>query len=274
MSVTTELIDIGALANDGTGDPLRVAFDKINNNFNTLSSLSFPSPGGTDGSIQFKVGPGFSGTPNLVFDSVNDKINVGSNIGVITGHTVDIANRASPVHKIYLSNAGLDLGNVSMTESGNVINFSIAGHPGAGISLAGLNDIQVSGNLITSGNVALGNSLAYGNALIGSFTITTPDNTTNQVIYETPASKFTNGVFKVTSSRKISTNYTQSVQLDIVVTGDKNVLRYTAHSTTFSNSNIPVTKYNVDLHFSNVRIMVSPQFADPIIHIVSYEIDD
>lgn len=33
---TQEVINIGALPNDGTGDPLRVAFGKINNNFSNL----------------------------------------------------------------------------------------------------------------------------------------------------------------------------------------------------------------------------------------------
>jgi hypothetical protein len=35
-----EIINIGALPNDGTGDPLRTAFAKINNNFTTLFSTT------------------------------------------------------------------------------------------------------------------------------------------------------------------------------------------------------------------------------------------
>lgn len=35
-----EIINIGTLPNDGEGDPLRVAFGKINNNFSTLFSTS------------------------------------------------------------------------------------------------------------------------------------------------------------------------------------------------------------------------------------------
>ena len=31
-----EIINIGTVANDGEGDPLRVAFQKINNNFTQL----------------------------------------------------------------------------------------------------------------------------------------------------------------------------------------------------------------------------------------------
>ena len=38
--MTQEVIDTGELPNDGSGDPLRLAFDKINNNFANLFSLT------------------------------------------------------------------------------------------------------------------------------------------------------------------------------------------------------------------------------------------
>jgi hypothetical protein len=41
MSVELEVINIGNLPNDGEGDPLRVAFSKINNNFAKLSSTAW-----------------------------------------------------------------------------------------------------------------------------------------------------------------------------------------------------------------------------------------
>lgn len=34
--MTQRIINVGTLPNDGTGDPLRVAFEKINLNFNEL----------------------------------------------------------------------------------------------------------------------------------------------------------------------------------------------------------------------------------------------
>lgn len=40
-----QLINIGTSANDGTGDPLRTAFDKINDNFNELYSVSAAGSG-------------------------------------------------------------------------------------------------------------------------------------------------------------------------------------------------------------------------------------
>lgn len=39
--MTQEIINIGASPNDGEGDPLRVAFQKINNNFTQLFSTGF-----------------------------------------------------------------------------------------------------------------------------------------------------------------------------------------------------------------------------------------
>lgn len=39
--MTQEIINIGALPNDGEGDPLRVAFQKVNNNFASLFSTTF-----------------------------------------------------------------------------------------------------------------------------------------------------------------------------------------------------------------------------------------
>ena len=38
---TLEVINVGSSANDGTGDPLRVAFEKVNNNFAALWATGF-----------------------------------------------------------------------------------------------------------------------------------------------------------------------------------------------------------------------------------------
>lgn len=57
---TQEVINIGANPNDGTGDPLRVAFDKINNNFANLyqtfvnSTVSY-TIGDTPGQVIFET---------------------------------------------------------------------------------------------------------------------------------------------------------------------------------------------------------------------------
>lgn len=55
-SSSQEIINIGALPNDGTGDPLRTAFDKINNNFSNLfATASSPSIATTSGNVAGQV---------------------------------------------------------------------------------------------------------------------------------------------------------------------------------------------------------------------------
>ncbi len=56
---TLEVVNVGALPNDGEGDPLRVAFQKINNNFANLWQTSFQtsntfSVGNTPGQVIFE----------------------------------------------------------------------------------------------------------------------------------------------------------------------------------------------------------------------------
>lgn len=58
--VNYEVINIGALPNDGTGDPLRVAFGKINNNFAELSATAYATANtttvnGTANQVIFEV---------------------------------------------------------------------------------------------------------------------------------------------------------------------------------------------------------------------------
>jgi hypothetical protein len=51
-----EIINIGTLPNDGEGDPLRVAFAKINNNFSSLySTATVTSEGSTVGTTPNQV---------------------------------------------------------------------------------------------------------------------------------------------------------------------------------------------------------------------------
>jgi hypothetical protein len=57
---TLEIVNVGALPNDGEGDPLRVAFQKINNNFANLWSTGFFTSntytvGNTAGQIIFET---------------------------------------------------------------------------------------------------------------------------------------------------------------------------------------------------------------------------
>lgn len=87
-----EVINIGTNPNDGTGDPLRVAFDKINNNFtalfqtytnstisattgNTQGQVIFETPANTFTQGQFFIKTIHDGTANSQFIQLSAQIN-------------------------------------------------------------------------------------------------------------------------------------------------------------------------------------------------------
>ena len=68
-----EVINVGSSANDGQGDPLRVAFEKINNNFSILNNTGYftydaYSYGNTSGQVIFEV-------PAILFTQATFQIN-------------------------------------------------------------------------------------------------------------------------------------------------------------------------------------------------------
>lgn len=96
--MSQQIINIGALPNDGTGDPLRTAFEKINNNFTELYSTGFLtvetySVGNASGQIIFEApantftqakfqinssNPGTQDSQNITISA--SKTNNGSNV--------------------------------------------------------------------------------------------------------------------------------------------------------------------------------------------------
>lgn len=60
MTTTQQIINVGTLPNDGEGDPLRVAFQKVNNNFsnlfNTASQITLANTtGSSSGQVIFET---------------------------------------------------------------------------------------------------------------------------------------------------------------------------------------------------------------------------
>lgn len=141
---TYEVINIGALPNDGTGDPLRVAFGKINNNFANLSATAF----------------------------------VTANVTTVSG-----AN--------------------------------------------------------------------------------------NQVIFETPVSGFTQGLFQVRSS-DVTTGDSQDIMLQAQINNAGTQVKFTGYGTSFFGN--AITRYDMDIAGSNVRVLVNPLSSITMLHFVSAQI--
>ena len=132
-------INIGSSANDGTGDPLRTAFDKINDNFVELY--------GTDNDIN---------TLDADLDVNNNQITTGVTNGNITITPNGTGN--------------INLGSITVNGS------QISSNDSTQITIA--ENIQTTGTLNVSGATTLGSTLAVGTslALATGATVTGIDN--------------------------------------------------------------------------------------------------
>ena len=167
--MTVSTINIGNIANDGTGDDLREAFIKVNNNFLELEARN---PEQTTASNQFADGPTTAG----VFkekDGFNLKFkNITSGNDNITVTTDD--------NQIFISSTGIV--SIQYTADAGVINplgatdlFKFAGTGGTTATLGVQNNIKqlvIDSRLANESNPTLNGTLnANNNAITGVSTI-------------------------------------------------------------------------------------------------------
>ena len=131
--MTQQIIDIGAAANDGTGDPLRTAFDKSNDNFTELYGGVLPAF--TPGSVAF-AGPGGALTQdnaNLFWDDAINRLVVGGALVVV--------------------------GAMASTTTVGTGNYTVATLPSATAAQMGARAIATDCNTVTLQAVAVGGSI-------------------------------------------------------------------------------------------------------------------
>jgi len=240
-----ETINVGDLPNDGTGDPVRVAFIKINNNFAQTTSLT--SPAGPNGAIQLNLSTTvgnvttntFAGSSNL--QVIGSNLNLGFNI--IPAGNINIGALGNRISNLYVSNSGFYVGNVNITESDGILSL---------------------------GNVSV-DTLSSGNTSFASATFTTEDDTANTVILSVPIASFNNGVFEI-DSREDGTTSSQYAILNVTRDNGSTSVKYTVSGTIFTGSTL--TTYDVDVSNSNVRVKVSPLVDSSIVHNISYQINN
>lgn len=155
--MSQEVINIGTVANDGEGDPLRVAFQKINNNFTQLFTAGFETYQSTT----------FDNTPDqVIFEIPANLFTQGTfQINSANPETVDSQNIVL-VASIY--NDGTDVG---WTGHNTIINNN------AVVSGYDINIEPISGNLqvlVTPIPDATLNHLISAQVQVANFTLGTP----------------------------------------------------------------------------------------------------
>jgi hypothetical protein len=259
MTITTANIDIGDLPNDGTGDPLRTAFDKINENF---AALANGAAGGPNGTFQFNEDGTPNGTANFAYVTANNTIQLGANI--LPSGNVTIGTSNNRISNLYLGNTSLRLGNIQVTETGNVLSFPISVLPTNKASL------EVN-NIVGDGNVTVSGSFKAPVTEISGFEFTTSNNAANQVILEIPAGEIKTGLFQI-NSRETSSNNSQFGTVAINKAPSNTGVNYSVYGTMFGQGGLAVlTNYDADLAYGNVRLRVTPLINAELVHTVSYQ---
>lgn len=262
MTIELNNINIGTLPNDGTGDPLRVAFDKLNTSLAVLSGIT---PGLPDGALQFNQGNTFAGSANVVYDYANNVINIGTSIVPNPGSIVNLGATTSKISALYLSGSGMTVGNVSIVESGGVLSFPKVGNPTISAS-AHFNNLSIDGNITVAGQINLSNTN------FGTATLSTIDTTVNQVIYRTPVATFTTGKFQISSTDTGGSNVTQTATIVVSKNASNLTANYNVYGTVFTG--VPLTQYNAVVAYGNVLVMVSPIVNTTMDHVLSYQKDN
>jgi hypothetical protein len=271
---TLEVINLGVLPNDGTGDPLRIAFDKINNNF---ASIPLLNQGGPNGAIQFNNGGLSGGIANLVLNVPTNTLFVNTDIIPLTSNVVDIGSDPKRIANLWLSKQNsLHIGNVGISENANIVSF----YPNANNLQAA--DLQVGniyatgdliaiGNVTSTGNISINGGIGLnGGITVNSANVTTTTNTANQVLYEISVSTVTTVRFQITSAVQAN-NDAQTASISVTKRNDGISAKHAVFGTLFTGN--AVTRYNVDIAYGNIRLMVSPIANTEILHIFSYQGD-
>jgi hypothetical protein len=179
MPIST--INIGTIANDGTGDDLREAFIKVNNNFAELNARDpentsviniLPDSSTVKGVFYQKVGAqlqlkSLESGSNITLTTNNDKITIAAS-GIIS---LGIVGNTGPVETLVNGNTLQVLGDMSgatrtsMITVGGFPTLSVStflsneSNPTLGATLTGANNNIVGVNTIQAANVQ---SLVYG----------------------------------------------------------------------------------------------------------------
>jgi hypothetical protein len=246
---TPEIINTGDLPNDGSGDPLRLAFDKINNNFANLFAIT---------AVEGELIP----IEELVDEQISGNTFSGNiNIGLVANNVYyTLPDSATPVQ---------------------VAQFDTFAYVANLITPTGPYGDQEYINIGAQANDGEGDPLRTAFAKINNnfsnlfFTTTSTSNTftvglaTNQVIYETSANTFSQAKFQIRSSDP-GTDDMQDITITASITNNLAGVRFTGYGTLFEGN--PLCRYDMDVLDGNVRLLINPIKNAVILHFIASEV--
>ena len=176
--MTYEYVDVGAQPDDGTGDPLRTAYIKINNNFaqiqqfgttkisNGTSNINIPTAGGAIyamvGDVPNVMTIAFNGVTSSNLTAVGNVVAQTNFVG--NGYYLtDITSARSLTNGTSNVSIPITNGNVNTVANGN-LTLEVADRL---VTVYG--DLNITGNATIAGNITR-NAIAFGSSELGFFT--------------------------------------------------------------------------------------------------------
>ena len=177
-----QTINIGAVANDGTGDPLRTAFDKINDNFTELYSDE-----STAEVNSIVAGSGISvdqatGTVTVTNDSPDQTVTLTASTGMSITGTYPNFTIASVIEG-NATHTGDVTGATALTIANDVIDYAKMGTEFTTAAVISASDVDFSSAAVFTKTLSANTTLTFSNVqtgmvkdlvITGNFTLTLP----------------------------------------------------------------------------------------------------
>lgn len=184
--MTYEYVDVGAQPDDGTGDPLRTAYIKINNNFAQLQQFGTTkiSNGSSNINIPYADGAIYAGVSNVSNVLIINTTGVtGSNLTAV-GNVVALTNFVGNGYYLTDISSAFALvngnSNVSIPIPNGNVNTVAHGNLSLGVAdrlVTVYGDLSVTGNATISGNITR-NTISFGSSELGFFSANANANVT------------------------------------------------------------------------------------------------
>jgi hypothetical protein len=283
-----EIINTGAKANDRSGDPLRVAFAKINNNFSSLQSfnsdITLYAVNLTDtkdplNSLRNAFNVVNRNFANLKsFCSSLEVIKLGTDPNDSTGDTLKTAftkinsNFSSLFQLIPNSNVQITvdtLNNVPVIsiddQSLQVSTFGTYGLTNQQVINVGAVPNDGTGDPLRTAFIKINDNFTNLFATTTTFsTANTIGSSPGQIIYSSELSNFNQVQFNIRSTDNNSNS--QNITLFAQLNDDSTSVKFSAYGTTFFGN--AVCRYDMDVNGSNVRILCDPLVSANLTHTV------
>lgn len=175
-----QTVDLGTTANDGTGDPIRVAFDKVNDNFNELYSNAVIDTSVTVGNT-----------------TVNSAITTN---GIVSGNTTDYVVANTTELRVHSNTTYSSLSKTTLTVANTTtVNSSVIfiGNSTVNSSIS-ISSVQISNSTVNT-------SVSAGSVFVGNSTVNT---TVNSSSVSTGSLSSSSNTFTLGSSSIAANGYT------------------------------------------------------------------